>query len=230
MSRARLLSWRVPQTFNLADVLLGAIGAHQRGVYTAIPGRVESFNAARMTVDVQPLVKTSYENELGDRVPESLPVVPSVPLVFPGGGGFRIYLPIAQGDTVLLLFASCSLDRWLEHGGEVDPEDDRRNTLSDAVAIPGLLDAPTAILKTAPIRGMSIGSDGDGPKIVITSTEIEAGGTQAVVLQDDLDTFTDALDVAILAVSTTPDAETALTALKTALGAWTATSTYLKGG
>lgn len=47
-------------------------------------------------------------------------------------------LPVAVGDTGLLIFSDRSLDVWLATGGIVDPGDDRRHALSDAVFVPGL--------------------------------------------------------------------------------------------
>ena len=68
---------------------------------------------------------------------------------FPGAGGYRITFPVAEGDTGLLLFAESSLDKWLVSGGTVDPEDDRRHDLTDAVFLPGCatLDTLSPVLR-----------------------------------------------------------------------------------
>jgi hypothetical protein len=122
---------------------------------------------------VQPLVKQAHEDETGERVAELLPQIVNVPVVMPGSGGVRIKFPIAAGDVVLLVFASCSLDRWLSLGGEVDPEDPRRGALEDAIAIPGLQDF-------ANVADAS-------PLIEFTGSEIRAGGSAALALKSDLD-------------------------------------------
>ncbi|MGN6108539.1 MAG: Gp138 family membrane-puncturing spike protein [Kofleriaceae bacterium] len=127
------------QSPSWAEVLSGAIDTALQEVFVAMPGRVESFDAATQRASVQPLVRRAYyDAELDETVNERHPVIPDVPICFPGAGDWRLTFPIVKGDTVLLVFASCSLDRWLSRGGEVDPEDDRRHSLSDAVAIPGL--------------------------------------------------------------------------------------------
>lgn len=106
----------------------------------ALPGRVESYDPATQKANVQPLIMESYADDLGDAQVERLPVVTNVPICFPGAGPYRVTFPVAVGDTVLLVFCSSSIDRWLSRGGEVDPQDARHHDISDAVAIPGLFD------------------------------------------------------------------------------------------
>lgn len=106
----------------------------------ALPGRVTAYDAATQRASVQPLIKHANLDETEQRVAKLLPEVHSVPVQFPGGGGMRITWPLAKGDTVLLVFASSSIARWKRTGGEVDPGDDRRHDLNDAIAIPGLHD------------------------------------------------------------------------------------------
>lgn len=107
-------------------------------MFTMLPGRVVSYNASRQSVDVQPEPKRAYVDEAGERQVENYPVVTEVPVGFPGAGGVRLTWPLAAGDVVMLLFASTSLDRWLSVAGNPDPADERRNSITDAVAIPGL--------------------------------------------------------------------------------------------
>ncbi|MBA3841171.1 MAG: hypothetical protein H0X39_00870 [Actinobacteria bacterium] len=128
------------QTPTLADVITGAIEVNRSNLRVALPGRVETYDAATQSCSVQLLVHDGVNDETGTRQPEKLPVITSVPVVFPGGGGGRLTFPIKAGDTVLCVFASSSIDRWLALGGEVDPVDDRRHHISDAIAIPGLHD------------------------------------------------------------------------------------------
>jgi hypothetical protein len=172
-------------TPDLGTVLRAAIVAGLKNARVALPARVETYDATKQSVDVQPLVYEGYLDEAGKRQAERLPVVAGVPVVFPGAGGFRVTFPIAKGDTVLLVFASSSIDRWLALGGEVDPQDDRRHHLSDAIAIPGLRDFAHA-LGNAPSSTMSLGKDG-GPTIEISGSDIQAGGSSALALKSDVD-------------------------------------------
>lgn len=128
----------IPLQPTLADVIRRAVDERDADLHVSLPGRVEKVvDADKGTVDVKPLVSDRVEVEGVVRV-ISVPVVTNVPLMWPGGSRGGITWDIAVGDTVLLVFSDRSLDRWLAMGGEVDPQDPRRHTLSDAVAIPGL--------------------------------------------------------------------------------------------
>lgn len=172
------------QTPTLDTILNRAARRHLKNLRVALPARVESYDAATQKVSVQPLILDGYTDD-GERVTERLPVIPGVPVVFPGAGGFRITFPLAVGDTVLVVFTSSSIDRWLAVGGEVDPGDDRRHDINDAVAIPGLRDfahALTGVSTTA----MQLTASGGDATIEIDDTEIRAGGAERLALGQEL--------------------------------------------
>jgi hypothetical protein len=125
-----------------------------RRVNVAIPGRVERYSSAQHQADVFPLITEKYaDGEVLD-----LPVITNVPVVMPATQGARITLPIAAGDTVLLIFSQRSLDNWLSEGGKVNAGDTRMHSMSDGIAIPGLFsfkDVPTS-----------------GPELELTSSQI----------------------------------------------------------
>ena len=112
----------------------------RRSMWTALPGRVQTFDPSKQSADIEPLVHDTWEGEDGTSQTGPLPVIPSVPVCFPGSGGWRVTFPVAKGDTGLLVFCARSIDRWLSEGGSVDPQDDRTHDLSDAVFVPGLND------------------------------------------------------------------------------------------
>jgi hypothetical protein len=177
----------ISNTPTFAEVLRVAIDARLADVHTAIPARVETYDAAKQRVSVKPLIRRGYLDEDGQRAVESLPVINEVPIVFPGAGGFRVTFPVAPGDTVLLVFSEASIDRWLPRGGDVDPADDRRFSLNDAIAIPGLRSF-AAPLASAPADVMTAGKDG-GPVIEFDGSEIRAGGSSALALAGDLESL-----------------------------------------
>ncbi len=162
----------------LSAVIAGMIHAHATGLRVSLPGRIVSYDPRLQRADVQPLIMDGYEDEDGSRVSEALPIVTDVPVCFPGGGGYRITFPIKAGDTVELRFMSSSIARWKRTGGLVDPADDRRHALPDAIAIPALHDyahVPTA----APIDAL-----------VVHGESIKLGGpaaTDRVARQSDLE-------------------------------------------
>jgi hypothetical protein len=103
-------------------------------VNTCLPGRIEGYDASKNKAEVQPLIQKKYDN---DQL-VTLPIIANVPVVFPRTATAGIFLPVARGDLVLLVFCQNSLDKWLVQGGIVDPEDRRKHDLNDAIAIPGL--------------------------------------------------------------------------------------------
>jgi hypothetical protein len=125
-------------TPTLPQVLAAQFAEAMRNTYVALPARVESYDRAKQSCSVQPLIKGTKPAEDGTRQPERDPVITNVPVVFPGAGGYSITFPLEPGDTVLLVFSSRSLARWLAVGGEVEPGDERRQHINDAIAIPGL--------------------------------------------------------------------------------------------
>lgn len=166
----------MPTDVTLASVLQHAQQAAIAGLHVAGPARVLSYDDATHTCSVQPLIKRAYQNEAGERVAETQPVIQGVPVAFLGGGGARIKFPVLPGHTVLLVYCSSSIDRYKIQGGLVDPQDDRRHHLSDAIAIPTVLDRAHA--------------GNDDPVIEFTSTEIRAGGTNPLVTKAEFDAHT----------------------------------------
>jgi hypothetical protein len=107
-------------------------------VFVATPGIVQSYDPAKRVADVKPGLKHTTVTADGEEIIESLPVIPNVPVVMPRAGKFFIHLPLAKGDTVLLVFCDRSIEKFMYSAGkEVDPVDLRLHDLSDAVAIPG---------------------------------------------------------------------------------------------
>lgn len=122
---------------SLAQVIRQAIERGAASLRVMVPGRVTRWDPAKQQADVEPLLEETFRTRDGE-VSQPLPVIPNVPVIFPGAGGFRLTLPLTVGDVVALVFCDRSLDLWLEQGGMVNPKDPRRHDLTDAVAIPGL--------------------------------------------------------------------------------------------
>jgi len=150
-------------------------------LHTSLPGKVVKYDPSTQKADVQPLIKERYADENGAMQARELPVIPAVPVQFPGAGGYRITFPVNVGDTGLIVFSEASLDKWLVSGGTVDPADDRRHDLTDAVFLPGLRDFGHA-LASAPTDRATFGKD-DGLQIHITPSLVNVGSNSPADLE-----------------------------------------------
>lgn len=113
-----------------------------RGVWTALPGIVESYDPDRLTCTVQPSIRAVWSK--ADRTSElvDLPLLLDCPVIFPGGGGATMTFPIAAGDECLVVFSSRCLDAWWQSGGVQPPLEDRMHDLSDGFVFVGPFSQP----------------------------------------------------------------------------------------
>lgn len=209
-------------TPTLGAVIKAAIEARLAGLWVALPARVESYDPATQRCSAQPVSLQGYVDETGERRTTRLPVVADVPVAWPRGGGFRATFPLASGDYVLLLFTSLAFEAWALGGGvNLDSGDDRRNTLSDAIAVAGIADFGHP-LSSPPTDGGSFGQDG-GPVVDVTSDTAFVGGRTGAEPTLKATSFLSALDTLIAAIASavSPIAgggDTAATAITTAKG------------
>lgn len=122
-----------------------ALIAMQARLWTTLPGIVQKFDAARMTVDVQPTINGVALAQDGSTVDLQMPVLPDCPVLFQGGGGATFTFPIAAGDECVVIFASRCIDAWWSQGGVQGQSELRMHNLSDGFAIVGLRSLPRAI-------------------------------------------------------------------------------------
>jgi hypothetical protein len=117
-----------------SDVVKKIIESYLLKVHTCIPGKIESYEPATKKATVKPLIKFKVNNET-----LSYPVIDNVPVVFQGTQNAIITFPISPGDGCLIIFSEQSMENYLSSvGNEVDPGDDRRYSINDAICIPGL--------------------------------------------------------------------------------------------
>lgn len=164
----------------LEELLNLATAYGARNIYTSIPCKVVKRDGLK--VNVQILIKHVSENEAEEREVKSWPVIPGVPIEFPGAGDYRMTVPVTDGsngteETIgRLEFSHASLDKWLTgKGEEVDPEFDHDHALVDAVFVPGLRTFGKPY-QSMPTDSMSIGSDTDGNgRIHFKQSEVQLG-------------------------------------------------------
>lgn len=132
-----------------SETLRLALAAAQSRLWTALPGVVSAFDAARMTVDVQPAHTGQVPNPDGTMRPLNMPLLSGVPVLWQGGGGITVTFPIAPGDECLVIFASRCIDYWWTYGMRSNgrappPRDIRMHNLSDGFALVGVRCLPRA--------------------------------------------------------------------------------------
>jgi hypothetical protein len=126
------------QSNSLPEILRLSVLRLLMELHTSMPGVVLSYNAAKQEADVRPQLKLLQSLPTRQKKLWELPVLPDVPVCWPGGGGLGLHAPLAAGDTVLLIFCERSIDRWRASSGTdpVDPGDHRLHPLGGAVALP----------------------------------------------------------------------------------------------
>jgi len=219
---------------SLAQALSDAFEARLLDLHVSTVCRVTAYDAATQRVSVQGVNQRAYIDEAGDRQVENLPVFQDVPVGFCGTASDNMTWPIAVGDTCQVVFSEQSIAAWLRRGGgPIDPQDDRKHSLSDGIAWFGVRDF------SHPIANVPTNA------VVITAkNQLRLGGyaaSQAVVVQSALGDFMTALQnaintatavspqtaVTIAAIATLGYLKAALLALNTG-GGWEANTTIAK--
>ena len=113
--------------------------------WTAMPGIIHAYNAAAMTVQVQPAVQAQILQPDQTWISISLPLLLDCPVVFPSGGGITLTFPIAVGDECLVVFGSRCIDAWWQNGGVQPQAEIRMHDLSDGFALVGVRSQPRVV-------------------------------------------------------------------------------------
>ncbi|WP_223643957.1 Gp138 family membrane-puncturing spike protein [Corallococcus sp. EGB] len=167
------------QTPTWAQIIRAAVDAGAARLRVHLPARVESYNEARGTVSVVPLLREVADDGDGGQVVEDLPVLNEVPVEWPGAGGFRLTFPVQRGDTGVLSFHDRALDEWKSstEARLVTPQDVRRHHLADATFRPGVR-SPAAPWTGARLDAVTLGFDdgrGGGMQLHLTKQGIALG-------------------------------------------------------
>jgi hypothetical protein len=219
----------MPLPRSLAEVLGRHGDALKNDLRKVIPATVVAVYPARQTVDVQIAVNNPLFDDLGNVITEPAPSISDVPLGVVRGGGFLVWVPVAIGDSVLLVFSDLSTDTWrLGDGTPQDPGWVGKHTLDSPFAIPMI--APDAHFLASPAAAagkLVIGKDGGAAQIRISATDIELGAvaTDAIALASKVDAIITALRTWTVVAG---DGGAALKAAVIATGVTTSASTLVK--
>lgn len=162
-----------------AETYRRILDARLTDLHTALPGRVRSYDAATQTADIEPMIKRGVPTggEEDDVVLEALPVLPSVPVLFPSGGQCFVTFPLAVGDPVLLVFSERDTSHYRATGAVADPGVPTMHGLSGAVAIPCAFGPRSAAMSGVSSTDMVMGRVNGLANITIKSGTAEVGGS-----------------------------------------------------
>ena len=109
-------------------------------IHTAFPCVVKNYDASTRRADLIPSIKRKLRDKLlKDSVFTDLPVLVNVPVLYFGTNKGGIHIPLEKGDSVLVIFSECCLDKWkITSGSGIKDEDPRKFSIADAICIPGL--------------------------------------------------------------------------------------------
>jgi hypothetical protein len=156
----------------LTEAVRQAIESALNGVHVCLPGVVQRYDKSTAKAEVKPVLSKAYLDE----TTEDMPVIANVPVVWMRTVNAVIHLPLAKGDTVLLVFSERSMDSWLSDGKVGAPPDRRKFDLSDAIAIPGLF----------PFSASNPATDGDAVEVIHGNASIKITESQVDINNGNL--------------------------------------------
>lgn len=179
----------MPDAPEPADVLARVLESRLVDLHTAMPGTVERFNAATQCADVRPaLTRRMPGSDPEDAdAHEALPVLPCVPVLYPGSAALGIRWNLSPGDRGMLIFCERDIGAWQEAGADGDPQSPGMHLLAAGVFIPGDF-SKAGKWSGLPSSGIAIGGPSAGPRFVAYEDRAEAyGNTDAAALASKVD-------------------------------------------
>lgn len=168
-------SSRSPDT---VEVIRAAFDYMKQGLYTMLPGAIQSYDPTTQKATIKPLIKRALPTNDGGELLEALPVLTDVPVRFPRGGGAFMTFPVKQGDFGILEFCMYSLDAYIAGDGtDTDPGDFRTHDISDAIFHLGVGPDSKAIQNVDP-DNVVVGFEG-GVEIAINKDKMFLGSRTA---------------------------------------------------
>ena len=162
-----------------AETYRRILDARLTDLHTALPGRVRAYDAATQTADIEPMIKRGVPTggEEDEVALEALPVLPSVPVLFPSGGQCFVTFPLAVGDPVLLVFSERDTSHYRATGAVADPGVPTMHGLSGAVAIPCAFGPRSAAMSGVSATDLVVGRANGLANITVKAGTTEVGGS-----------------------------------------------------
>lgn len=172
---------------DISSVFRDLIQSEISQIHSAMPGIITEVDPNETDVSVQPTVQVPRSGGS-----QTLPIIHNVPFVCPQTSDTGMRWRPKVGNTVLLIISELDIDAWMDgDGGVVPTASGQRFSLSDAIAIPGLL----PISKQVPISE-NVELEMRTPKTQITINtdgSVTIGGSEAKKLINEAfkDTYED---------------------------------------
>lgn len=167
----------------LSEPLQRALDALSSVINVALPAKIESYDYTKQLASVKPQLKKRYASGSV----ESMPIIPSVPVMFPRSGGAQMTLPVKAGDFCLIICTDRSIDDYLAEADETAPSDNRQHDLTDAVAMVGFIpfQAFDSGEITAPPNNDDVLISYDGSEFILKPNgQVELNSTQLTINSD----------------------------------------------
>lgn len=168
----------LPRT--LPEVIKRALESALADCHVAVPGKVLKYDATTNLADVDVQVQHSVWDDDNGRAYEDAGTLPGVPVMWPRASGFSLTMPIAAGDTGLLIFNSDAIGEWRSTGQKSQPADSSRLSVSWPVFVPGLYADANQFAAgdaTARAAGILLGKDGAEQQLRIDATGVKQGAS-----------------------------------------------------
>ena len=146
-----------------------------RGMHTAMPGTIVSFDPGKMLATVLPGMK--FKKPDGKTI--DYPQITGVPVVFPQGAGQQctVAFPVKAGDGCLIVIAEQSLDYWM-YGQETAT--DLAFDMTNAMCIPGLFTKPNVAVQAA-CSANAVVIDAKGTRITVKGGSVEIDAAEVKI-------------------------------------------------
>lgn len=154
------------------ESLLALLDGRQASIWTALPGELVSFDAEKLTCQVQPTIQAVQLQRDGSSANVTLPLLVDCPVIFPQGGGVVLTLPLAEGDEVLVVFSSRCIDAVWQSGGVQPQAEFRMHDLSDGFVLAGWRNQ-TRLIENVSTTAAQLRSD-DGSTLIELDPEAQS--------------------------------------------------------
>lgn len=139
-----------------------------KGIHTAMPGTISSFDPGSGKATVKPSGKFTASG--GRRM--AYPAISDVPVAFPvcQSAGVGVAYPVKAGDSCIIIISEVELDEW-RSGAE--SEGSLQFDLSSAMAVPGLLVGGGEMIQKACARDAVVIAGG-ASEVMVSEDQITA--------------------------------------------------------